>query len=461
MVPASVLEQPGFLPVSVVGYGDDGAIRATTERCDHLIRVAESGEVEGGEAIPDAPDLLGQLVAAKDAAEDAAESADQAAARAEDAAESLAEGIAAANASAEEAASHAADAAGHASDAQASAKAAETSRGGALAAQKAAESASVSAQKAAQSASDASVSASQAASSAQAAAESAQASAESIELPLGTSAIADGAVTAAKLSDRACSMALASAKMTSNMRAVPSEYVTVNFSTFPFYVRASEMGSIAIVGANEFTITVPDMPEGRIEIATCATGLTVNRTSPDGDFAKVADTDGVYHFFGGYMDADGVVHVTMYTVGNSTFTMGEDFCFTMFFSGGGSRISGLIDWGDAEVSLPIGSECTLTDEGFRVVSRSDWGGDILIFRGIPAGRHMASLGGCARVALSIPEYDGQEPNSYYSDHVGVPMYLRYRDGVPFKSESAVHAVFVAPSGTAEAPVETLCAPCIT
>lgn len=258
-------------------------------------------------------------------------------------------------------------------------------------------------------------------------------------------------------------MALASARITSNMRAVPSEYVTVEGSTLPFYVRASEMGSIAIVGANEFTITVPDIPEGRIEIATCATGLTVNRTSPDGDFAKVADTDGVYHFFGGYMDADGVVHVTMYTGGNSTFTMGNNFSFSMFFSGGGSRISGLIDWDDGEVNLSDGSSCSLEECGFRFVSVYEWNADGLIFRGIPAGRHAVSLGGCSFVALSLrSETSSQVSNSYYESKCGMPMYTYgYGNEPVFESDEPVTAFFVAPPGTADAPVESLLAPCIT
>ena len=61
-VPASTLAEAGWLPVSVVGYGGDGAVRVTTERCDHLLRVVESGCVDGSVPPEDAPDLLGQLV---------------------------------------------------------------------------------------------------------------------------------------------------------------------------------------------------------------------------------------------------------------------------------------------------------------------------------------------------------------------------------------------------------------
>lgn len=79
VIPAAALAEPGWLPVSVVGYGGDGTVRVTTERCDHLLRVVESGCVDGSEPIPDAPDLLGQLVEAADKATEAAGEADRAA----------------------------------------------------------------------------------------------------------------------------------------------------------------------------------------------------------------------------------------------------------------------------------------------------------------------------------------------------------------------------------------------
>ena len=79
VVPAAALAEAGWLPVSVVGYGGDGTVRVTTERCDRLLRVVESGCVDGSEPIPDAPDLLGQLVEAADKATEAAGEADRAA----------------------------------------------------------------------------------------------------------------------------------------------------------------------------------------------------------------------------------------------------------------------------------------------------------------------------------------------------------------------------------------------
>ena len=117
VVPASLLAEPGWLPVSVVGYDGDGTVRVTTERCDHLLKVVASGQVDGSEPIPDAPDLLGQLVEAADKATEAAGEADRAA----------------------ESASAAASAATSAADA--AAKAAERADSSADAADKAAESA--------------------------------------------------------------------------------------------------------------------------------------------------------------------------------------------------------------------------------------------------------------------------------------------------------------------------------
>ena len=84
-VPASAIAEPGWLPVSVTGYGDDGAVRATTEACAHLLRVAESGHVPSDADVPEAPDLIGQLLAAGKKATDAADAADDAAKAAQDA----------------------------------------------------------------------------------------------------------------------------------------------------------------------------------------------------------------------------------------------------------------------------------------------------------------------------------------------------------------------------------------
>ena len=82
-IPASVCEDPRWLPVGIVGYGDGGNVRVLTARADRLLKVVPSGPFEGGEPIPDPPDVLGQLLEARDEALEAAERAEQAAEHAE------------------------------------------------------------------------------------------------------------------------------------------------------------------------------------------------------------------------------------------------------------------------------------------------------------------------------------------------------------------------------------------
>lgn len=77
-IPAECIDVPGMLPVSVTGYGEDGTVRVTTEQDCRLMRVVPSGVIEGEEAVPDAPDLLGQLVEAREDALQASEGAKQA-----------------------------------------------------------------------------------------------------------------------------------------------------------------------------------------------------------------------------------------------------------------------------------------------------------------------------------------------------------------------------------------------
>ena len=74
-IPAECIDTPGMLPVSVTGYGEDGTVRVTTEQDCRLMRVVPSGVIEGEEAVPDAPDLLGQLVEAREDALEASEGA--------------------------------------------------------------------------------------------------------------------------------------------------------------------------------------------------------------------------------------------------------------------------------------------------------------------------------------------------------------------------------------------------
>ena len=62
VIPAELMTAVGSLDVSVVGYGDDGGIRAVTKQAKSIFNVVASGFVEGDEAVPDPTTILGQLV---------------------------------------------------------------------------------------------------------------------------------------------------------------------------------------------------------------------------------------------------------------------------------------------------------------------------------------------------------------------------------------------------------------
>ena len=84
-VPSTLLRRPGYLPVTVAGYGE-GAKRILTARADRLFRVVPSGCFDGNDPVPEQPDLLSQLLAAETGANEAAERADVAAENADAAA---------------------------------------------------------------------------------------------------------------------------------------------------------------------------------------------------------------------------------------------------------------------------------------------------------------------------------------------------------------------------------------
>lgn len=75
-IPAELMTEIGTLNVSVVGYGDDGALRAVTKKADAMFTVVASGYVEGDEPVPDPTTILGQLTEAADRANQAAQTAD-------------------------------------------------------------------------------------------------------------------------------------------------------------------------------------------------------------------------------------------------------------------------------------------------------------------------------------------------------------------------------------------------
>lgn len=84
-VPSTLLRRPGYLPVTVAGYGE-GAKRILTARADRMFRVVPSGCFDGNDPVPEQPDLLSQLLAAETGANEAAERADVAAENADAAA---------------------------------------------------------------------------------------------------------------------------------------------------------------------------------------------------------------------------------------------------------------------------------------------------------------------------------------------------------------------------------------
>ena len=84
VIPASLLKETGYLPLSIVGYNQAGTVRALTVSNEKALWVKPSGEYDAG--VPDDPetlDLLGQLVAAAGNATDAAYDATNAASRAD------------------------------------------------------------------------------------------------------------------------------------------------------------------------------------------------------------------------------------------------------------------------------------------------------------------------------------------------------------------------------------------
>lgn len=82
-----VFSNPGSLDVTVVGMSDDGKIRLVTAEAKDVLTVIRAGEHDGSVPEDDRPDLLAQILAAKEGAEDATSSANAAAADAEAAAQ--------------------------------------------------------------------------------------------------------------------------------------------------------------------------------------------------------------------------------------------------------------------------------------------------------------------------------------------------------------------------------------
>ena len=78
IIPAELMTDIGTLNVSVVGYGDDGAVRAVTKKAEAMFTVVASGYVEDDVPLPDPTTILGQLTEAADRANQAADRFNQA-----------------------------------------------------------------------------------------------------------------------------------------------------------------------------------------------------------------------------------------------------------------------------------------------------------------------------------------------------------------------------------------------
>ena len=76
VIPAELMTDIGTLNVSVVGYGDNGTVRAVTKKADAMFVVAASGYVHDDNPVPDPTTILGQLTEAADRANQAAQNAE-------------------------------------------------------------------------------------------------------------------------------------------------------------------------------------------------------------------------------------------------------------------------------------------------------------------------------------------------------------------------------------------------
>ena len=133
-LPASLALNVGGLDVSVVGISSDGKTRLVTAEAKSVLNVIKSGEFEGSIPVDDQPDLLGQILQAKEDAEDAAQTATTAASTANSAASNANSAASSANSAASAANTAATNANSKASAAQAAAEGADEAAADALAA---------------------------------------------------------------------------------------------------------------------------------------------------------------------------------------------------------------------------------------------------------------------------------------------------------------------------------------
>ena len=133
-LPATLAVNVGGLDVSVVGLSSDGKTRLVTAEAKNVLNVIKSGEFEGSIPVDDQPDLLGQILQAKEDAEDAAQTATTAASTANSAASNANSAASSANSAASAANTAATNANSKASAAQTAAEGADEAAADALAA---------------------------------------------------------------------------------------------------------------------------------------------------------------------------------------------------------------------------------------------------------------------------------------------------------------------------------------
>lgn len=300
VIPAELMTTVGSLDVSVVGYGDDGGIRAVTKQAQNIFNVVASGYVEGDEPVPDPTTLLGQLIQAADNANQAADRFNQASDDIEGIGPAI-EKVQASEANAKQsetnAAASAESASQSASTASASAESARTSETNAAtyatSASEASTAAKASETNAASSASAASQSASQAQSSATAAASSAQAASTSAESAKTASDSATSSKDAAAQSASEASTS-ASAAETSKTNAAASASAAQASETNAAASATAAQQAVDGFGLQVGTTTTGEPgSDAAVEIQKQGTRYTANFTIPRGDVGPAGVNENV------------------------------------------------------------------------------------------------------------------------------------------------------------------------
>lgn len=300
VIPAELMTTVGSLDVSVVGYGDDGGIRAVTKKARRIFNVVASGFVEGDDAVPDPTTLLGQLIQAADNANQAADRFNQASDDIEGISPAI-EKVQASEKNAKQSETNAATSAESASQsaeaAQASAQAAKESETNAAAsatnASEASTAAKASETNAASSATAASQSASQAQSSATAAASSAQAASTSAESSKTASDSATSSKDAAAQSATEASASASAAKASETSAASSASAAKISETNAAASATAAQ-NAVGGFGLEVGTTTTGDPgTDAAVEIEKTGTKYTANFTIPRGDIGPAGVNENV------------------------------------------------------------------------------------------------------------------------------------------------------------------------